>query len=441
MKDIWYSSKGLANIPDYQLTPDFTIGFENHEYKINSVLADFISPKISRIHQSDSCFSKINIPIKDPNFFFKNVISSLHGNSLQINDQNIYFYLYLFNFLENNEVVSLLEKSTSTQLTKENIISIIQNKTLNNFSINSEISFLASNFFEIPYELLSCLSPDILARTFQNDGFKADSEDEVINFVNKIVDEKGSNYQILYDYILYENLSNEQIFYFLNNFDFYDISGQIWYSLCERMTKSSNTNTVSNRYRCQSFDLQSKKEQQLLKHELTETKFRYYEGFIFNGILSFLTRETNRNIQDAGLITVTSSSIYRDRIQFHPKMTLNISDSSYFMSKDESNSWIMFDFKNMEIQISYYVIRTYGDTSNSHLKSWILEASENGQSWIIIDRRVTDYSLKEDWGTAAFKCSLKKRARFIRLTQTGPNHRDTNCLLICSIDFYGKLYK
>lgn len=435
MKQIWYSSKGFSNIPGHQLKPDFTICFENCEYRINSILADFISPKISRIHQSEPFFSKINIPIKDPNFLFQNIISSLHGQCLQVSDQTIYFYLYLFNFFENNDIVASLENLKPTQLTKKNIISIIKEKVQMHFSINSEISFLASIFFEIPYRELSTLSPETLAKVFQNGNFKADSEDAVLNFVDQIFNEQGDEYQVLYDYILYENLSNEKIYTFLSNFSFYDISGKIWSSLCERMSKISSPNNAAHRYQPAIKEIQS------FKPELTETKFRYYEGFVFNGILSSLTKETNRNIQDAGLVTATSSSIYGDRNQFYPKMILNLSDSSYFMSKDLPNSWVMLDFKNMEIQVSHYVIRTYGDTSNSHLKSWILEASKDGQEWSIIDRRVTDYSLKEDWGTSAFKCSLKKRARFIRLTQTGLNHRDTNCLLICSIEFYGKLYK
>lgn len=443
MKEIWYSSKGFANLPKHQLTPDFTICFENIEYKINSFLADFIFPKISQIHQSDPLFSKIEIPIKDTDFYFQNIISSLQGQSLQINEISIYFYLYIFNFFENEEIVSILENLKPTKLTKENIVSIIEEKTQTVSSIENEISFLAPIFFEVPYKKLSNLNPEVLSRIFQSKTFYANSEDEVLDFVNKIVDDKGDDYQILYDYVLYENLSNDKIYYFLNNFDFYDISGQIWNSLCQRMTRSSssNTNKENNRYRNQIFNLPNRKEKQQTKSELKETKFRYYEGFTFNGILSSLTRETNRNIQDAGLITASSSSIYGDRLQFHPKMSLNLSDSSYFMSKDEPNSWIMLDFKNMEIQASHYVIRTYGDNSNSHLKSWILEASKDGHEWTVIDRRVTDYSLKEDWGTSTFKCSVKKRARFIRLTQTGLNHRDTNCLLLCSIDFYGKLYK
>ncbi|KAK8875481.1 hypothetical protein M9Y10_005647 [Tritrichomonas musculus] len=438
MKDIWFSSKGFTNIPEYLLIPNFTICFEDSKYQINSLLADFISPKISRIHQAEPFCSSITIPIKDPNHFFNNIVFSLRGNSLSVNDQSIFFYLYVFNFLENEDVVLSLEELKPTKLTKENIISIIEHKIQANFSIKNELSFLASNFFDIPYEQLSMLSSDILSKVFQNENFIAETEDVVLHFVNKIVDEKGDDYKILYNFILYENLSNEKIIDFLNNFDSCDLSGQIWYSLCQRMSKSINSNIVSHRYHQNN---QNDKNQRTLKPELTEIKFRYYEGFVFNGILSYLTRQTNRNIQDAGLITASSSSIIGDRQQFHPKMVLNMSKSSYFMSKDVKDSWIMFDFKNMEIQISHYVIRTYGDTFNSHLKSWILEVSSDGHEWTVVDRRVTDYSLKEDWGTSAFKCSIKKRSRYVRLTQTGPNHRDTNCLLLCSIDFYGKLYK
>jgi hypothetical protein len=78
-------------------------------------------------------------------------------------------------------------------------------------------------------------------------------------------------------------------------------------------------------------------------------------------------------------------------------------------------------------------------------RSWVIESSLDGVgwfsggTWIEIDRRTNNYDLKASPSVTSFAVSKSAECRFIRLTQTGPNHNQTNELRIFVFEVFGTL--
>ena len=84
-----------------------------------------------------------------------------------------------------------------------------------------------------------------------------------------------------------------------------------------------------------------------------------------------------------------------------------------------------------------------------HLKSWVIEVSNDGSSWTEIDRRENNNDLNDEYATANFKISKvpSESFRFFRLRQTGMNHYglidgcDFYVVTLSSLEIFGTLFE
>lgn len=171
-------------------------------------------------------------------------------------------------------------------------------------------------------------------------------------------------------------------------------------------------------------------------------KFSYNPSNPLIGIFHFLTIKTGGNIHDNNTIEVTSDNILKSirkgegQDPNHPKNLLNDDLKSFYRpDKSMENFFIQFDFKNMEVEISSYVIRTAGK-GHANMKNWVFEISEDGSKWTQIDSH-NDYTYIQD--TVNFEVNKKRFVRYARIHQTGPPSENTLRLWINAVEFYGKL--
>jgi hypothetical protein len=143
---------------------------------------------------------------------------------------------------------------------------------------------------------------------------------------------------------------------------------------------------------------------------------------------------------DRNIVSITASSIY-DPQSYPLRHVADFANQSCFATKNEANSWICYDFKDMQIKVTHYSIRTRRDYSNHHLRSWTLEGSKDGLKWVKIDDRQNDTSLNSTGAISAFSISKSFEAEFrmIRLRQTGKNSSGYNYLVVNAIEFFGVL--
>ena len=116
----------------------------------------------------------------------------------------------------------------------------------------------------------------------------------------------------------------------------------------------------------------------------------------------------------------------------------------YFDSTNQPNSWICFEFKNHKIIPNSYTIRSidgWGQNSD-HPKSWIIECSNDQNSWEIVDDVKDCNYLNGSYLVHTFeiKNQTNKEYKYLRMRSTGPDcSNDSHFLSFDSFEVYGTL--
>jgi len=92
--------------------------------------------------------------------------------------------------------------------------------------------------------------------------------------------------------------------------------------------------------------------------------------------------------------------------------------SQEFFSCGAPNRWLCYNFKNVEIKSRHYSIRSYCGSWGYLLKSWVVERSNDGKSWIELDRRESQSRAARCCITKTLAISRSERVRMIRIRQT-----------------------
>jgi hypothetical protein len=141
---------------------------------------------------------------------------------------------------------------------------------------------------------------------------------------------------------------------------------------------------------------------------------------------------------DLNIISITASSVGSP--QSYPLRNLaDFENRTYFSTRNEANSWICYDFKDMRVKLTHYSLRATREGSTCFLQSWILDGSVDGKSWVEMDRHEKDSSLNHREAIATFNIASSSNYRYIRLCQIGPTTRGDHYLLLNSIEFFGIL--
>jgi hypothetical protein len=181
-----------------------------------------------------------------------------------------------------------------------------------------------------------------------------------------------------------------------------------------------------------------------------------------DGIIAHLTRECGGNAHDRHVVDVTSGSFeketeganphsgaWNDDPEYAAKSAADLEDDSCFGSafrysseniQHTKNNWICYDFKKRRIVPTHYAIRTYDwDPGGSHLKSWLVETSADGERWREVAREEDNKQLNGYRCIGTFPVADCGECRFIRLVNIGKNHWGSDCLVISAWEIFGSL--
>ena len=166
-------------------------------------------------------------------------------------------------------------------------------------------------------------------------------------------------------------------------------------------------------------------------------EFPFYDLHPLDGIIAHLTRECGGNVHDKGAVEVTASS--ESDLGYDARHAVELEKRSCFVSNNEPNSWIRYDFKERRVCPTSYSIRVGCFVTP---RSWVLEVSNDGSegSWDIVDCRDTQEWTKQ-WETHNFAISarLRESFRFVRLRVTGRNACGTDAFGLASLEIFGTL--
>ena len=249
-------------------------------------------------------------------------------------------------------------------------------------------------------------------------------EDQILRIVNEIYqrDRKLFNF---YEFVIFSNVTTEAINEFIEIFDYNDINNNIWVTLSDRLKSrkieyEENQLKHSNRY--------------IEKNKIN--KISYEHGQEMKGIIEYLTTKHGQNIEDCGIIKVTTNNFNSLN---PPKNVLDFNTNNTFASSKgfQQDTWICFDFQNYEIEISNYSIKTH--SGGGYAKNWVIEISDDGNNWTQIDEHKNYSELNSPYTVKTFEVHKNKFSRFCRFRHTGEYWVPNNFLRINSIEFYGQI--
>ena len=355
-------------------------------------------------------------------------------------------YLEYFLQLGNIEEYFRLEPTFYDELSPSNIVDRLiflysqPRRTRQEEIINKFLKYASANFENICKEDKNKLDVEILSSIMKDPNIKLKDEDSLLEFILDKY-EQDKEYSVLFEYVIFSNVSKRTLERFINEFDIEFLNFKIWEGICARLlcdrsydNKNDSKNKNSTRY------LEIGKEEEELKMIEKEHK----EGEEFNGLLRYLSEGSNGNIHDNGTINITSNSIYNDNNGYHPKNLVNYQNNeqnNYQSKNDNQDIYVCFDLKDRRIQMTSYSIKSYAAGQNwHHLKNWKIEVSNDGNEWTTIDEHKNDSTLNGDRAIGTFKIQQETQFyRFIRLHQTGKNWANGNLICFYCIEFYGKL--
>jgi hypothetical protein len=134
---------------------------------------------------------------------------------------------------------------------------------------------------------------------------------------------------------------------------------------------------------------------------------------LFDGVFSYLIKECGGNIHDQGIVKFSASSKNNSGYMIQSVVDFNTSIGCY-----GTNSWMCFNFQRSRIISSHYSIRSRTDCYCDYPRLWVIEGSDDGETWSEMDSR---RNIEELRGLRQEKCYMipdPQKVRMIRIRQT-----------------------
>ena len=154
------------------------------------------------------------------------------------------------------------------------------------------------------------------------------------------------------------------------------------------------------------------------------------------GIFCELFKRTGKNPVEAGLVKVIPSDEVCNNVG-----NIILENWKQHWFSFHPNPFVVFDFSPQKVVISSYFLKTYSGGPNcGHLKSWILEGSNDGSDFAEIAVVNDCHKLNSSAAEATFSIDKEVPAyQQIRLRMVGLNHAGSDFMVIRRIEFFGDI--
>lgn len=164
----------------------------------------------------------------------------------------------------------------------------------------------------------------------------------------------------------------------------------------------------------------------------------------FKGIISKLGNGNAKSAYENKIIDITASSYHND--SYLPSKALEYENNYYYHSLDNGNyrneghiEWFCVDFKERKVKPYHYSIKSC-PPGGVNLQNWVLEGSNDGESWKDLDTQNGNKSLDGSSKANTFEVpnsQNNKFYRYLRIRQTGVNTENNYKLIIASLEYFG----
>jgi hypothetical protein len=157
------------------------------------------------------------------------------------------------------------------------------------------------------------------------------------------------------------------------------------------------------------------------------------------GVIAAIAEIAGASAVDAGVVAATASSC-RDQKRFAPRCIAETNSDSVFVSENLPMQWVGYQFNGgATLRFQRYALRSRADgwANSNNMKNWVLEVSQDGENWIIVDTQAENNDLNAGNATAAFNLVEEAEAKHVRVRMTGPSHSGKNILALSGFELFG----
>jgi hypothetical protein len=230
------SSAGIKQIPITRFPNDFCFVVGDASYECSSVLADFLSPVIARLHILDPCLSEYTVQTIDSNSQFPSLLSLGRGSSIPIDSENGNFLLCIAREFGNSELYGLVIDHLQTELRLSEVMGVLFDSEAPEFLLENSIEFLASHFRELNRSIIETLPFEAFRSVISHPSLRLASEDDLYYQIMSLA-EKEPDFHELLPLVRFEYVSAETMSRFVEfscaTFDSIDHS--LWEAVCCRL--------------------------------------------------------------------------------------------------------------------------------------------------------------------------------------------------------------
>jgi hypothetical protein len=409
-KSVKLTAAGLLHIATAKSENDFTFVVGRRTYSCPWFLADFLSPKVGRLHMLDPSVNRFEVQTLDPGRHFPEFLLLAQGLCLQLTENNRPFLASLACELGNYELFFAVSdpvvESTLSEFTR-----FFETTDFGDYLSEQAVEFIAGHFFALDNCFLGTIPVPSLHRVLSHPSLRVGSDDALCDFIISR-SEAGASLEEslecleLLEHVCFEYMSPEAVRCFVGwtqaHDGEFDISPALWRAIGRRLVLPVTLPGDLNRL--------------MVPMSLRAT-----------AILERLSRAHRGNLHDQKIVTVRASSTAR---RCEPKDIL-ASDRVFTSGDKRQQQWLCFDFNDREVFPTAYSINS---NPGPGLGSWVIEGSMDGSNWFEMDRRQ-----KPCAANARIEVQEPLSCRAVRLRQTGLNQQGTNVLCLSRFEIYGTI--
>jgi hypothetical protein len=393
----------------------------SEHYSCPSFLADVISPNLATRHWSDPTISELELHTVDDCEFFPRFLTLAGGDEISVGREDYPLALAFLQELGNSNLYFHVLEFFEGGLNANNVLDRLCLRQEFDMSPEKEFNYIASHFSEFSLCDLRQLSVAHLSDLLGRISLKIETEDTLCVFIVSLC-KLDPAYSRLLEFVHFEYLSDDMSAIFVQTVT--ELTGfvnhAIWHRISRRLVLQIKKKIVH-----------------ISRHNSEDISFPYTREEPLNGIISYLRKKYGGNVHESQVVNVTASSTYLGPAS----VVADLQDRSYFISGNDPNQWICYDFKDMYVHITGYSIRSSNCEYARYCypKSWVVEGSDDGIEWKEFDRHENNSQLKGRSSLASFEVVKSSEVRMVRLRQTGKNYNDNDTLEISALELFGSL--
>lgn len=391
------SVAGLSNPGKNSLPLDFCFIVNGKKYYCYSLYADFLSPKIAKMHESDPTIDHFDIDIEDDFDTFGLALQLMYGEEISPNALQSNYLNKLGKLLENDEICRATELWCEQMSPTDAILMLIHNPDHGKYK-QLAIEIVAKSVYELTSQQLQDIPVNILNEIFINPNLTIYNEETFFKIIIDLISLKGPEYNVLLSHVDFHNISTESMKKFVDTITTHDVTLDLWKSLNRRLTMNVKERRIQTRY---------------IKKEIPIP----YDKDPHLGIFTYLRKLAGgKNPVEAHLVEIKSGDT---ECTIPPKKLLDYGTKTRWYLAERENNTLTFDFKHGKFAMNAYTI-TSGSTSSywEYPTSFIWEGSNDDKKYEIIDQKKDNKDLGANEKTYTWRCQLSLLYRYIRFRIT-----------------------